>query len=121
MAFLVRRRGSKEVNGRAELKEFRAKVILKHSKVIGKFVDTSDPSLGVSSEGTIRGGRLCLGRLIGRGGSEGVCALGFSWLDERNPELVARATTRMIPRFRGNLQFCTEIVENELVVGKAKR
>ena len=38
--------GAKQAMGEQELKEFRASVIAKHSKVIGKFVDTSESKFG---------------------------------------------------------------------------
>ena len=37
---------AKQVMGEQELKEFRASVIAKHSKVIGQFVDTSESPFG---------------------------------------------------------------------------
>merc|ERR1711885_116942 len=37
---------AKQVMGEQELKEFRASVITKHSKVIAQFVDTSDSKFG---------------------------------------------------------------------------
>merc|ERR1711871_14658 len=38
--------GAKKVMGEQQLKEFRASVIAKHSKVIGQFVDTSESKFG---------------------------------------------------------------------------
>lgn len=86
--------GAKKLMGEQELREFRAKVILEHSKVIGKFVDTSDSKFG----------RIALKALFEAADGNGdgtldvdevraACnALGFSWLDEEKSQvLVAKA------------------------------
>ena len=85
---------TKDVIGEKALMELRAKVILEHSKVIGKFVDTSESKFG----------RIVLKTLFeaadsnkdGQLSCEEVrlaCnALGFSWIDEDKTEkLVSRA------------------------------
>ncbi|GMI33378.1 hypothetical protein TrCOL_g788 [Triparma columacea] len=80
--------------GEDELKQLRADVIVKHSKVIGRFVDTSDTPFG----------RLALKKLFEAADANGdgvltqqeirdACeALGFTWIDDdKSKSLVERA------------------------------
>ena len=85
---------TKDIIGEQKLTQLRAKVILEHSKVIGKFVDTSDSKFG----------RIALKTLFAAADSneDGLLsveevrkacnALGFSWLDtEKVDKLVSKA------------------------------
>lgn len=85
---------TKDIIGEEKLIQLRAKVILEHSKVIGKFVDTSESKFG----------RIALKTLFTAADSNGdgqlsveevrdACnALGFSWLDtEKVEKLVSKA------------------------------
>jgi hypothetical protein len=80
--------GAKQVMGAQELKEFRAGVIAKHSKVIGQFVDTSESEFG----------QLVLKRMFEYADKDGngtldkeevriaLLDLGFDFLDEKQVE-----------------------------------
>jgi len=85
---------AKATLGEDDLKQLRADVIVKHSKVIGKFVDTSQTKFG----------RLALKTLFEAADSNGdgvltpqeikdaCAALGFTWIDEdKSKSLVERA------------------------------
>ena len=85
---------TKAIMGEQELLEFRAKVILEHSKVIGKFVDTHDSKFGQIALKTLfdaadknDDGTLDVDEVRGA-----LNALGFTWLDEdKSGQLVGRA------------------------------
>jgi len=80
--------GAKKVMGEQQLKEFRASVIAKHSKVIGNFVDTSESKFG----------QLVLKRMFDYADKDGngtldkeevrsaLLDLGFDFLDEKSVE-----------------------------------
>merc|ERR1712232_667 len=76
---------TKEVYGDQSLKEFRAKVISKHSQVIKDFADTADSQIGKVALQILfqmadkdKNGTICKQEL-----QIAMEALGFNWMDDR--------------------------------------
>eukprot|EP00593_Proboscia_inermis_P001676 CAMPEP_0171295854 /NCGR_PEP_ID=MMETSP0816-20121228/4496_1 /TAXON_ID=420281 /ORGANISM="Proboscia inermis, Strain CCAP1064/1" /LENGTH=127 /DNA_ID=CAMNT_0011768845 /DNA_START=319 /DNA_END=702 /DNA_ORIENTATION=- len=79
---------AKNIMGENELKQFRAKIILKHTQVIKKFVDTNDSKFGQS---VLNNGFEAIdkngdGVLDMYELDDALKSLGFSWLEKKQME-----------------------------------
>ena len=75
---------TKKILGEKELQELRAKIILEHSKVISKFIDTSDSKFGKLALKTLfKAADLNNDGSLEFNEVKSACiALGFEWLDD---------------------------------------
>jgi len=101
--------GAKAIMGEQELKEFRAGVIAKHSKVIGNFVDTSESKFG----------QLVLKRMFEYADKDGngtldkeeiqaaLLDLGFDFLDEKQVDKLMKNADKDKNDVIDFEEFCT--------------